>query len=265
MKKEFNQQLFENTFNKHKSLLVESLLDRDEDFGDGYSNDAQRAFAHSQTTTPRKNDTKKAQELAKQGKYVVVVEAPVYCKSTDGCLGTSVSIEKVCSTREEAEKEQEKFNAAEFSDLSVRIISPEDFKPKQQKDAASTENDDVPFESVGNNKFKLKEANSAPDKLVQKERNAIGSAFAKAGVDGNGRFTSVGKGLSAVAFALDSVGFNLDMVSGDLVLGDKGSRMLPFRRKSPDATVELPEIKNSRIVFNWEKLEDNFEIQCYAS
>ena len=265
MKKDFNQQLFENTFNKHKTLLKESLLDRDEEFGDGYSNDAQRAFAHSQATTPRTNDLKKAEELAKQGKYVVVMEAPVYCKSTDGCLGTSISIEKICSTREEAEKEQEKFHTAEYSDISVRIISPEDFKSPHDKDAKSTEIDDVPFESVGSNKFKLKEANSAPDKLVQKERNAISSAFAKAGVDGNGRFTSVGKGLSAVTFALDSVGFNLDMVSGDLVLGDKGSRMLPFRRKSPDATVELPEIKNSRISFNWEKLGDKFEIQCYAS
>jgi len=116
-----------------------------DDAPDGYSNDYQRAFAHSQTTTPRENDTKKAVELAKQGKFVVLIEAPMYCKSTDACLGSNIGIHKVCNTRDEAEKEQEKFNNAESSDERVYIIGPDNVEPKQHKDEPSAD-DDVPFE-----------------------------------------------------------------------------------------------------------------------
>ena len=126
------------------SMIKENF---DQEYGDGYTNDYQRAFAHSQTTTPRENATKKAKELAKQGKFVVLVEAPVYCKSTDACLGSSIVIHKVCNTREEAEGEQEKFNVAEHSDERVYIIGPDNLEPKQHKD---TNSDDVPFqEGVG--------------------------------------------------------------------------------------------------------------------
>jgi hypothetical protein len=264
MKKEFNEKLFESTFTKHKSLLKESLLDRDEEFGDGYKNDAQRALAHSHTTqTGTKDDVEKANELARQGKFVVTVTDNIHCKSTDAVMGCHTSIHKVCDNINDAQTEAEKLHN---SGVDVNIITPDSVKKSDVTPSdSSKEVDDVPFESVGNHQFKLKEVNNAPDKLAQKDRNAISSAFTKSGVDGNGRFTSVGKGISAVASALSSVGFQLDMVSGDLVLGEKGSRMLPFRRKSITDGQEMPEIKNSRIVFNWEKLNDNFEIQCYAS
>jgi hypothetical protein len=39
--------------------------------------------------------------------------------------------------------------------------------------------------------------------------------------------------------------------------------MLPYRRKNVGQ--ENPEIKNSRIVFNWYKDASGYEIQCYAS
>ncbi len=117
----------------------------DDEQGDGYSNDHQRAFAHSQATTPRANETKKAQELAKQGKYVVLVSSPVYCKTTDACLGDTTTIEHVFPTREEAEKYAEKFHSAEHSDDMVQIIGPEDLEPKKSITKPSPE-DDIPFE-----------------------------------------------------------------------------------------------------------------------
>ena len=118
-----------------------------DDAPDGFSNDYQRAFAHSQATTPRENQTEKAKQLAKTGKFVVLVGHPVYCRTTDAVLVISTTIEKVCNSREEAEKELEKFKMVEHSDDHVSIIGPDNLEPKQHKD---TPGDDVPFqEGVG--------------------------------------------------------------------------------------------------------------------
>jgi hypothetical protein len=117
------------------------------------------------------------------------------------------------------------------------------------------------------------EAGAAVDKLSNSERSKISSAFAKAGVDGNGRFEKKEHGIQAVSQALSSLGFQLDMVSGDLIMGEKGSRTLRFRRanaQGQDPFTEQPAIENSYIVFNWENLSGpgqpaRFEVQCYAS
>lgn len=111
------------------------------------------------------------------------------------------------------------------------------------------------------------------DKLSKKEQNQIGNEFAKLGLDGNGRFEKVSLGLRAVTNALSDLGFNLDMVSGDLILGDRGNRTFTFRRQNDegqDIFTEKPEITNSRIVFVWENLAaegqpKRFEVLAYAS
>lgn len=108
-----------------------------------------------------------------------------------------------------------------------------------------------------------------PERISNSERNKIGNAFAKLGLDGNGRFVKKEHGLGAVNSALQSLGFQLDMVSADIIMGDKGSRNFTFRRvndEGQDAFTEKPEIINSRIVFNWELLSpDKFEVLAYAS
>ncbi len=122
------------------------------------------------------------------------------------------------------------------------------------------------------------EGEPRPDRLLPKEQRAIGAAFAKVGLDGNGRFEKKEHGLQAVTNALWELGFQLDMVSADMIMGDKGMRNFIFRRKNPegaDPFTELPEISNSRIVFNWEALDrpshqypnapSVFEILAYAS
>lgn len=116
----------------------------DEEHGDGYTNDAQRAFAHSQMTTPRHNDTKKAQELAKKGKHVVIVADDVHCKSTDAVLGQCISIHSVHNDKASAWHQAEKLNA---SGQDANVIGPESVAPKAQEPSkpASPE-DDVPFE-----------------------------------------------------------------------------------------------------------------------
>lgn len=121
-------------------------------------------------------------------------------------------------------------------------------------------------------KENLEEAEIKIDKLSNSERNKISMAFKKLGLDGNGRFEKKEHGLRAVSEALQSLGFQLDMVSGDIIMGDKGQRNLIFRRvNSPgqDQFSENPEIRNSRIAFVWELMDrppsPKFEILAYAS
>lgn len=134
-----------------EELAKETYLthpDWDEEHGDGYSNEFQRAYAHSQATTPRTNDTKKAEALAKQGKYVVLVRYPVHCKATDAILGDAIQIRKVLDNREEAEKLAYKENEEGMGDVSSWVVGPEDLnKPKETPSAAPTSpDDDVPFQ-----------------------------------------------------------------------------------------------------------------------
>jgi len=134
-----------------EELAKETYLthpDWDEEHGDGYSNEFQRAYAHSQATTPRTNDTKKAEALAKQGKYVVLVRYPVHCKATDAILGDAIQISKVLDNREEAEKLAHKENEEGMGDVSAWVVGPEDLnKPKETPSASPTSpDDDVPFQ-----------------------------------------------------------------------------------------------------------------------
>lgn len=112
-----------------------------------------------------------------------------------------------------------------------------------------------------------------PERLEKKEARAIGTAFAKLGLDGNGRFEKKEHGLHAITRALDTLGFQLDMVTADIIMGDKGQRNLTFRRKNDegaDPFTEKPEIINSRIAFIWENLAregqtPRYEILAYAT
>jgi hypothetical protein len=119
-----------------------------DDVPDGFSNDSQRTFAHSQTTTPRENATKKAKELAKSGKYVVLVEVPIFCKSTGACLGSDISIHHIANTRDEAGEEAQKAYKAGHGDYNISVIGPEDLEPK--KSEPTQPEIDIPFqEGVG--------------------------------------------------------------------------------------------------------------------
>lgn len=119
----------------------------------------------------------------------------------------------------------------------------------------------------------LVEAPSSESRLSAGERNKIGKAFRIARLDGNGHFEKKEHGLQAITAVLDSLGFQLDMVSADMIMGDQGSRNLLFRRKNDpgqDPFTEKPEIENSRIVFTWYNRAQpghptDFEIVAYAS
>ena len=72
---------------------------------------------------------------------------------------------------------------------------------------------------------------------------------------GNLKVDSISKGLQEVGNILDSCGYNLEMVTGDMIMGEKGSILLAFSRKTDNPFIEGVEIENSRISFSWENLE----------
>jgi len=113
------------------------------------------------------------------------------------------------------------------------------------------------------------------DRISDKDRHRITNVVTKHGLDGNGRFETVGEAISALSQALDSMGYSLDMVSDHEIAsahhrpGSKGRNLFTFRRKnlSGDPYMEEPTIENSRISFNWEDLGrgTGFEVVAYAS
>ena len=72
---------------------------------------------------------------------------------------------------------------------------------------------------------------------------------------GNLKVESISKGLQEVGNILDSCGYNLQMVTGDMIMGEKGHILLAFTRKTDNPFVEGVEIENSRISFSWENME----------
>lgn len=72
---------------------------------------------------------------------------------------------------------------------------------------------------------------------------------------GNMKVDSISKGLHELGNILDSCGYNLEMVTGDMIMGEKGNILLKFSRKTDNPFIEGVEIENSRISFAWENLE----------
>ena len=93
-------------------------------------------------------------------------------------------------------------------------------------------------------------------KISKRERINITNQISKSKMlGGNLKVKSVGEGLHEIKNILDSCGFNLDMISGDMVMGPEGNALLTFRRKTDNPVIEGQEIENSRISFTWENLE----------
>ena len=108
---------------------------------------------------------------------------------------------------------------------------------------------------------------SDDSKLTAMERKKLNNAISARGeLSGNIRYKQHGgksKALALLTQLLNSMQFKLHMVSGDEILGDKGSKKLTFSRMNDT------EITNSFVVFNYENLGDmenpNFEITVYVS
>jgi len=109
-------------------------------------------------------------------------------------------------------------------------------------------------------------------KLTASERRKItGSLGRYKELDGNIKVPSLGEAINKLAAALDEAGFTLEMVSGDILLGDRGNRRLPFMRKPPtgsDAFTEGPRVEGCFINFTWENISRegrSYEVIAYLT
>lgn len=77
------------------------------------------------------------------------------------------------------------------------------------------------------------------------------------------KLPNVPKGITEITRILANLNFNLDMVSGDILLGEKGTRLLPFSFADGTSTGKY-------ISFTWENLSNDpfnprFEIIAYLA
>ena len=97
--------------------------------------------------------------------------------------------------------------------------------------------------------------------------STVSDALAKAGLDGNGRFKSVGAGLNALAKVLDQFGLQqADVNSADLFKAKSGSRLLSLEWVNPKDPHSPVDAKEGGISFSWHELmPDKYEITAYAT
>lgn len=116
----------------------------------------------------------------------------------------------------------------------------------------------------------------ANGKISPKIRREFGNRAKRLGLDGNGRFQSIGKAINAIHQALQTdydigggikVSMELDDVpSADLFMGNDGSRSLHIAYRTEDPFSPRP-IGNSLLVISWHyiKERDNYEVLAYLS
>lgn len=112
--------------------------------------------------------------------------------------------------------------------------------------------------------------------MTPKIRSEFGRRAKHVGLDGNGRFPSIGRALNAIHGILQEeydVGGGVkmsmeldDVPSADLFRGDEGSRTLHLAFKTEDPFSPLP-IPNSMLVISWHYIRerDNYEVLAYLS
>lgn len=112
--------------------------------------------------------------------------------------------------------------------------------------------------------------------VTPKIRSEFGRRAKHKGLDGNGRFPSIGRAINAIHGILQEdydVGGGVkmsmeldDVPSADLFRGDDGSRMLHLAFRTEDPFSPLP-ISNSMLVISWHyiKERDNYEVLAYLS
>jgi hypothetical protein len=108
-----------------------------------------------------------------------------------------------------------------------------------------------------------------PKKLDRPTKNKSVGLFKKKGLDGNGRFPSVSRALSAAWDALNKLGIGPgQVVTADLFKGDKGNRLLDLEwtNTTDDPFMPGASIPNSGLSISWTKMDNGkFEVLCYLS
>ncbi len=122
------------------------------------------------------------------------------------------------------------------------------------------------------NRFKINDFDNENPNLSSKERNNIMKKIVHSKIlNGNQKVDKINEGLSELGDILYSCGFNLQMVSGDMLRDvNKGTLMLSFSRKTDNQFVEGVEIENCQVRFAYENLamddkKSKYEILAYLT
>jgi len=158
-------------------------------------------------------------------------------------------------------KKKKKSVVKESFDKYIDILVKESFGLLKKKVVEEKEENKV----EDTKKTESLDLNSENPMLSKKERIKITNHIHNSKIlGGNTKVDSISKGLHELGNVLDGCGFNLEMVTGDMINAPKGNILIPFRRKAENPFIEGTEIQNSQISFTWEnleKLEDGFEFK----
>ncbi len=104
-------------------------------------------------------------------------------------------------------------------------------------------------------------------KLDPSTRRKANGALVKAGLDGNGRFRSVGQGLSKAFDVLATFGIEPDeTLNAHLFTGDEGRRTLELAFTNQEDSFSPTNVSNSVLVFSWYTHDqDRIEVLAYLS
>lgn len=111
-------------------------------------------------------------------------------------------------------------------------------------------------------------AGSGAPVLSDAERQKINLDLAMRGADGNGSFRGTSHGISTVFSVLSAYGIQpVDVLSGDLFLGERGHRALRVGVSMSDDPFMPPvEFENTLLVFSWYRRQSgSYEILAYLS
>jgi len=112
----------------------------------------------------------------------------------------------------------------------------------------------------------LREAVRKGYKLDRKTREVINVDLRKAGLDGNGRFPSIGRALNAASNVLEKHGFEWGQVTSADLFRQRpgGTQSLLVAKKHPTDPFSPEEVSNSALSFQWTELRKNhFEVIAY--
>ena len=100
--------------------------------------------------------------------------------------------------------------------------------------------------------------------IPPKERKAINAALIKAGMDGNGRFKSIGQAVAKAAEALNDNGYEWGQVtSADLFRRENGHQSLIIAKRTDDPFSPM-DVTNTSMFFQWSLLRpDTYEVVAY--
>jgi hypothetical protein len=103
-------------------------------------------------------------------------------------------------------------------------------------------------------------------KLSPSDRKSVNRDLRKIGMDGNGRFRSMGQALGKAAGVLHKHGIEWDeVITADRVHGKHGSTAFTLAHSDPDEPMAPKPVTNSMFSVQWTEMRGGYEVVAYVS